>query len=318
MIDLVVTPGDPPWSWERFVREAPPYAVALDGFVASPPCFDERGPHVNFNHHEGVDRLATRSTCAQVLMAIRQGLFDAFRDQRGARAVIYVNDCDEDVCTSWYLLSHHSLCQQAMNPRLNRLVALEDALDATAGAYPIPKDAPALRQVAWIFEPYRQFRLSGQLDRRDAEGPRTFRAVIDDVTNRIAQYVVGGGGEISIDTRYERVGGGRGWAMIREIGAQAKTGLFGDGVRAHVSVRRRPDGRWSYAVGRMSPFVRFPLSAIYAACNAAEIATDPTTCATTDTWGGSDVVGGSPRVRGSQISPDELTRIIDDACSQGG
>lgn len=83
MIDLIVVPGEPPWSWERFLAEAPGFSVALDGFVAASPRFDDRGPHVNFNHHEGVDRLATRSTCAQVLMAIRQGLFDVFRDNQG-------------------------------------------------------------------------------------------------------------------------------------------------------------------------------------------------------------------------------------------
>ena len=321
MIDLVVFPGEPPWSWERFVTEAPRFSVALDGFVASAPRFDDRGPHVNFNHHEDVDRLATRSTCAQVLMAIRQGLFDVFRDDQGPRALAYVNDCDEDVCTSWYLLSHHYLCQQSMNPRLNRLVALEDVLDATAGAYPFPVDAPALRELAWIFEPYRQFRMSGQIDRRDDQSPRRFRSVIDDVTHRIEQHVIGGGGELPIDARYERIGGGQGWALVREIGAQARTGLFADGIRAYVAARPRDDGRWSYTVGRMSPFVRFRLEAIYDTCNAAEGAGENTSM-DGDTWGGSDTVGGSPRIRGSRISPDELSRLIDEVseepCPQEG
>jgi hypothetical protein len=311
MIDLVVSPGDPPWSWERFVAEAPRFSVALDGFVAGAPRFNDRGPHVNFNHHEDVDRLATRSTCAQVLMAARQRLFDVFRDDQGPRAIAYVNDCDEDVCTSWYLLSRHYLCQQSMNPRLNRLVALEDALDATAGAYPISADAPALRELAWIFEPYRQFRLSGQIDRRDAQSPRAFRSIIDDVTHRIEQHVIGRGEELAIDTRYERIGGGQGWTMVREIGAQARTGLFANGIPAFVAARARGDGRWSYTVGRMSPFVPFKLEAIYSLCNTVERAGGDVG---EDTWGGSDTVGGSPRVGGSRISPDELARLIDEVC----
>jgi hypothetical protein len=189
----------------------------------------------------------------------------------------------------------------------SRLVALEDALDATAGAYPLPVDSPALRELAWIFEPYRQFRMSGQLDRRDAQSPRRFRSIIDDVTHRIEQHVVGRGGELAIDARYERIGGGPGWTMVREIGAQARTVMFADGIRAYVSVRERADGRWSYTVGRMSPFVRFKLEAIYKLCNAMEASEG---VSGGDVWSGSDTVGGSPRIHGSRISPDELALAI--------
>ena len=303
MIKLVVSPKDPPWSWARFSEEAPRFAIALDGFVWGGPRFEASKPCVNFNHHEEVDRLATRSTCAQSLMAIRQGLFELFRTEEGPEATVFANDCDEDVCTSWYLLSHHYLCQQTMHPLLNRLVALEDALDATAGAYPFPVDMPALREMAWIFEPYRRFRLSGEIDKRES---RAFQTVIEDVTHRIEQHLVGQGKELPIDTRYDRIGGGHGWAMVREIGAQAKTGIFADGIRAYVSARERPDGRWTYVVGRMSPFIRFNLEAIFAECN--RIDGD----GSTDLWGGSNTIGGSPRVRGSGIDPDAMVKIVND------
>ena len=29
-------------------------------------------------------------------------------------------------------------------------------------------------------------------------------------------------------------------------------------------------------------------------------------------WGGSDIIGGSPRVKGSSISPDELKKIVEE------
>jgi hypothetical protein len=238
-------------------------------------------------------------------MALRQGFFDAFRNGEGAHGVVYVNDCDEDVCTAWYLLSHHFLCAQPMQPRLNRLVSLVDALDATAGAYPFPVDMPALRELAWIFEPYRQFRLSGEIDKRV---DRAFQSVIEDVTLRIGQHVMGSGKELPIDTRYDRIGGGSGWAMVREVGAQAKTGIFDSGIRAYVSVRDRPDGRFTYVVGRMSPFVRFDVDGIFRACNEVDGSV------TDDVWGGSNTIGGSPRVRGSGIRPEEMEKLVDDVC----
>ncbi|MCR4312256.1 MAG: hypothetical protein NUV56_03155 [Candidatus Uhrbacteria bacterium] len=64
--------------WEDFVRQKPPSSIALDGFVTDGPRFDRAGPWANFNHHEGVPRLETRATCAQVRMALQQGLHQRF------------------------------------------------------------------------------------------------------------------------------------------------------------------------------------------------------------------------------------------------
>ena len=45
-------------------------------------------------------------------MAIRQGLFRCFRDGSGPTARVYANDCDEDVCTAWFLLNNAHLAEQ--------------------------------------------------------------------------------------------------------------------------------------------------------------------------------------------------------------
>ena len=66
-------------TWQSFIVEAPKYSIALDGYVKGKPMYDPSGPFANFNHHEEVDRLATRSTCGQVYVAVRQGLMDAYR-----------------------------------------------------------------------------------------------------------------------------------------------------------------------------------------------------------------------------------------------
>lgn len=301
-VTLQMRPQDEPLSWERFCADVSPFGVALDGYVAAGPRFDPAGPRVNFNHHEEVDRLATRSTCAQVLLAIRQGFFTCFADDDGVRADVYCNDCDEDVCASWFLLRYGSFAEHAMNPRLNRLVAIEDMLDATAGAYPYPEDMTSLQELTWVFDPYRQHRLSGQLDRRD---PEAYCGVVAEVEQRIMRHLIGRGGALSLDTRYQRIGGGPGWSMIREVGAQARTGAFGDGIRAYVSVRQRPDGRWVYVVGRMSPFIPFDVPKVLRALDEAEA---HPTCH----WGGGNTVGGSPRTAGSRLPPEEVARIIND------
>lgn len=292
-------------TWNEFYSLSPKFSIALDGYVRGGPRFDPDGPRANFNHHEDVDRLATRSTCAQVLMAIRQGLFGTFRTQDGPWCNVWVNDCDEDVCTAWTLLNNHSLVEAAVNPLVNRLVALEDALDCTAGAYPFPKDLPALRELAWVFQPYRQFRLSGQLDRKDADA---FRGIIRDVEHRILLHVTGRGDELPLDTRYERIGGGQGWVAVREIGAQARTGMFSDGIRAYVSVRERADGATAYVIGKLSPFVRMDLPRLCRSLNES----DGIHYTDSDRWGGGDNVIGSPRNRGSRLTLAEVSEFVND------
>jgi hypothetical protein len=179
-------------------------------------------------------------------------------------------------------------------------VSLVDVLDTTAGTYPLPADLSALKELAWVFAPYHCFRRGGELDRAQPEG---HRGVVAEVSSRIERHLGGRGGSQPLDGRYERQGGGPGWSMIREDGAQARLAVAADGIRAYVCVRERSDGRWAYVVGRTSPFVPFDVPGILAVLNEAEGATK-------DRWGGSDLVGGSPRARGSRLPPSEVERVI--------
>lgn len=99
-IKLVMRPDQSPISWEEFCKKSEPFSIALDGYVNQGPRFQKDGPRANFNHHEEVDRLATRATCGQIIVAIRQGLFECFRNSNGPEVNAYANDCDEDVCLS--------------------------------------------------------------------------------------------------------------------------------------------------------------------------------------------------------------------------
>lgn len=299
-ITLHMRPEREPVGWEEFCATHSPYAIALDGYVAASSRFDPSGPRLNLDHHADVDRLTARATCAQTLLALRQGLLERFRDENGPRVDVYVNDCDEDVCTAWFLLTHANLAAGGRQPRLDQLVNLVDVLDTTAGACPLPPDLTVLKELAWVFAPYHHFRRSGALDRRE---PHAHHDVVAEVCNRMERHVDGGGSTCRLDGRYQRCGGGPGWVLLKELGAQARIAAAADGIRAYVAVRDRSDGRWAYTVGRKSPFVPFDVPAILRVLNEAE---EPGG----GRWGGSNIVGGSPRVRGSMLCPADVERII--------
>ena len=64
----------------RFRRTTPARSIAIDGYVNEGPWLNLDSLHANFNHHEGVDRLATRCTAAQLALAVRMGRLVAFFD----------------------------------------------------------------------------------------------------------------------------------------------------------------------------------------------------------------------------------------------
>lgn len=301
-IILHVEPQTEPMTWKQFIKKAGSNSVALDGYVADGPLFDEKRAIANFNHHEKVNRLATRATCSQILMAIRLGFFDYFRDSNGEIQMdVYVNDNDEDCCLSWFLLKNGFMTENVINPNLNRLVSIEDALDTTSGAYPYPKDLEVLKEVAWVFEPYRRFRMSGQLNNKNADD---FKSVIEYVERRIFDFILGKAQKIPLDVTYKVLGGGKNWKIVDEVGSYARTGMVSDKIMAFLSVKERQDGRWNYVIGKMSPFVNnFDIPLMFKRLNEAEDPGD-------GLWGGSDIIGGSPRVKGSKLNPSEVEKII--------
>jgi hypothetical protein len=301
MLELNVEPYVPGISWSEFTRNYPKFSIALDGYVKEGPVFSECGPYVNFNHHDGVSRLETRCTAAQVLVAIRQGLFCLFKHDNEPNAHIYVNDCDEDSTLAVWLLLNHEKSRRIFNPIINRLVSMEDMLDTTAGAYPYPTDTPTLQEMAWIFEPYRKFRMSEKYFLKTSED---YTSVIYEVCDRITRYTNGESHKIPLDTRYTILEQFPNWSMVKEIGLNARSGLFQDGILAFVSVRERPDGKYSYILARMSQYINFPVDKFCKRFNQIEKCTF-------DTWGGGNIVIGSPRVGGSSLKPHELSEIIE-------
>jgi hypothetical protein len=312
MIKLVIRPRES-MSWDQF-RETCGRSIALDGFVVGGPQWDETTLNVNFDHHSGVVREATMSTAMQVMFAIKGGLMERL----DGAATVYINDPDQDTAlATWLLKNYHLFDGTKSHPLINRLLALTDRLDITGGAYPMRLDDEILAMHSWVFEPYSELRISGALATANES---VMRNCIEAVHSRLNSMLMGQCGKrvlredvtVLHDSRH-------GYKVLDETGGnEARYVMFSKGMNAFVSIVARlpvPDStrlKYVYAIGRRSRYIDFPLPKIYEALNHMEgrhagIIGGPAP----DSWGGSDIVGGSPRASGSSLTWQDVTRAID-------
>ena len=308
-IRLIVQPRQV-YTWTEFKKETPPYSIALDGIVNDRTRRTTKGPYANFDHHCRVDRGATRSTSDQVSLEINMGLFKTFDKDGIPEANVYVNDPDEDTCLAYWLLQNHERVIGHAEPPINRLVYMEDRLDATAGAYPFG-DSSMRRTMAWMFEPYNSARFEGRLKGLDAKGMET---VIEAVSGRISKYAMGQGQQLALDGQYEIVGGGKGWSMVKETGPAARLAMYNDGIEAFVAIIAEKGNRYHYSVGRKSHWVPFPLRDIFESASHID-ADEGIEITEANDWGPQEesaTIGGSPRSSGSSLSPKILEGLINE------
>ena len=304
---LVMEPGRVV-QWQDFVKEAPQFSLAIDGYVPGRNNYHiigDKAPIASIDHHKGVDRIGTGATCKQVLDHLRLGLRGTY-DQNGIYVITpFANDCDEDVCTSDWLLGHPEMVESTnANPAINRLVGVESNLDVTGGLYPYDKDMAFLGTLKAIFRPYKYFRNNGGLEERD---PQQYLTVVSDVGRRITDYVIGNPIQPEqLDPEFEVLRVGDGWSLLHEVGEDARMGIGASDIKAFISVVETDQvGVYKYTLAKKSPFVRFPIEELYDYLNIHDPAVSDN-----NFWSGSDTIGGSPRSTGSMLAPDNLFDLV--------
>jgi len=295
-------------AWDNFQKEAPPFSIALDGYVSGEPRIDENTLHASFNHHENVNRLATRCTASQVVMAIKQGILTIFPPEQ---ITVWVNDCDQDVCMAiWALLNHERIEGLKSEPLLSRLLFNVDLMDTCAGAYPIEPSSRMIKEMGWIFEAYTDSRLTGRINNIDMT---EMKAIIETTCARITQYSLGMGQQKVPDTRYEVLASSEQFKIVKEIGNEARTAMRKDGIKGFISFKGSDELGYTYSIGNLTPFGGLPLGKLYSALNKIESISENSQ----DKWGGSDSCGGSPRNAKSKLPPHHLQKIIADFLKEG-
>jgi len=298
-------------TWQDFLEQYAAPAISLDGHCRAPTLFSPDKRHINLNHHgrREHDGIAVLATCAQALRLVRDAhLFLSPIYLRGGRPCckVWINDCDQDVCLATFILRNPSLVNR---PKLHQLVSIEERLDTTAGLLVLDNDeTEMLGEVAWIFDPYAQARISGDLVHAS---PEDMLRIIDEVHGRIRCSLFGRQQRIRPDRRFEDLVLPRpeAFAVVRELGVFARLKMAEEGILAYAVLKAEHDGTYHWSLGKASPFIPMDLGTVYDVCNRIEGIAE----GDSDRWGGSRNRGGSPRIRGSKLSPDELAAIIDEA-----
>ncbi|HET6613202.1 MAG TPA: hypothetical protein VFG83_14495 [Kofleriaceae bacterium] len=292
---------------DEFLATHPPYSISLDGYVKGQPFLvsTPQGPYRNFNHHEAVDRSCTCATCEQVRRAVILGLYELYCDEHGPHATIWVNDCDQDICLATWVLLHP---ERASEPLVRALTNIEDLLDMSAGAFPLPREKNLLGEVRWVFEPYTSNRKN-----LSSFTAADMREVIGHVHDRIERFLAGQSESLPLLGSFRELGGGPGWVLVEVDHQHARQKMVEAGVNAAIELFARSGAGYVYSVWRRSEYiVEFPVLDILRALNTAEGLgpEDPTG------WGGSETVGGSPRGVGSKLRPEEVERVANEVIAR--
>lgn len=292
----------------RFIKENPPYSVALDGYVKgkSEIIVTEKGPYANFDHHYYVDRLTTRCTARQVYDRIKLRSFKSFVENGELTANLHVNDCDQDVCSAvWFFYNQNKIKEDKWSPLITRFIGVIDLLDSFCGFYPFPRDSEILKELGWIFELYNNARFEEKLDKMSAEDKKE---LIMNTLTRISCYVDGRGEKIGINDGYERIGGNKNWIVLRELGPHARGRIFREGYDLFVSVRERENNRLSYSIIKVIPNDDISFKELSEKLNKADNFSE----SGLEKWYHSNMILASPRDIGSGIVPMSLEKILND------
>ncbi len=311
MLELCLRPRVTIPSFETFVETHRPYSIAIDGYVEDESRWqlktaDHEGPYLNLDHHAKVNRSSTRSTCAQAHYHMKLRILErlGFLKENFLQGTVFANHCDEDVCKTWWLLSHPEWFETRRTPPLLvDALHLEDALDTTCGAYPFDIYSNRLKRMFWIYQAYNEAKVAGILPRMDAAG---MRKIVNEVGRRIDEYVAGRAEMIEPDTRYECLDQGDGWIMIKEVGAQARSYLFREEGKQLIITALRINGNFEYRVIKQVPYVDLNSAGLARRLNQME----GSLITPTNKWGQSDLFVVSPRETGSSLPPDILKEEV--------
>lgn len=294
-------------------RKAPPGTIYLDGVAQTEPFLDHEKKVYNLDHHEGCVRTFTLATCEQALIMCVKGL-----DLRDREWKIFANEPDLDTLLAiWIILNHQRINnREAIQRRsLFALVRLEGVIDALGLELRELSGLPAdlLQKLMRIID---HLRLEELALKKAGEWTGTdFPGYAIGVLRKLDQFLIKRG-ELDDFTgieelaRIELINNRSAVVVASDLGIYELephlTKLYGNRL-GWVALRR---GENNYTLRQMDLFMPVNLEDVYQRLNFM----DPSVKGRmgVSRWGGSGDIGGSPRDRGTELSPGEIASACRD------
>jgi membrane protease YdiL (CAAX protease family) len=291
------------------VNKAAPGTIYLDGVAQCGPLLDHSKQVYNFDHHEGCVRLFTLSTCEQTLLMIKKGL-----DLRSREWKIYANDPDIDTILAVWLLLNHIRINEQESIRENilfPLVRLQGSIDSLGLEMKMMTGLPPilLNQCQRIIDHLRRKEI--QLKKDGLWEETDFLDYTADILYEIDQIVYESkklGKSLGVEELARVTLPGNRVAVvlqsdmgIYEIEPHLKK-IYGGNIGL-VILRR---ARTAYTLRQVDPFLKGNLEDVYEKLNFIDPAVKYRNM--NNKWGGSSDIGGSPRGRGTQLTPENIAK----------
>jgi hypothetical protein len=283
--------------------------IFLDGAAQGPPFLDSERDLYNLDHHEGCVRLFTVSTCEQAYILLRKGLNLREREWR-----VLANDPDLDTVLAIWLLANHKRVTSSDEGEILRklipLVRLQGLIDVYGMDLKelscLPhnlleetenrigklraREVQLKKEGAWEKVDFTEYtlRVLEEIDRM-IYSPWQFSDF--QIVDELARVKIGEK-SIAVVCRSE--------LGIYEVEEQLKS-LHDKRLGIIVLQRSEKD----YTLKQVDLFLPTNLQRIYSVLNLRDRFVTKT-----NRWGGSDIIGGSPRRTGTALQQEEIAAAI--------
>ena len=271
------------------IEEIPEGAVALDGAVQGPVMGSpENGDRWSFDHHAGVTRMITVSTCEQVFTVIELGF--QLEDR-----IIVVNDLDGDTLMSlWLIKANGSVPERGRS--LVRAVGVVDAHGPAGYSLLNSAEAELVNSFyAGVIYPVLG-RSPGAAQERREEWDQLIDAALERIDQLVADELVFTAPEPEAVENLFAFDRAR--LVLAECeGFGGFVNLYGKGSQVVALTCPAAGGTRRYTVGKISDLHPMNLKGLFEALNVLEVEKggEPG-------WGGGSSIGGSPRGKGGRSS----------------
>jgi membrane protease YdiL (CAAX protease family) len=292
------------------VRKSDPGTIFLDGVAQTGPLMDVEKQIYNLDHHQGCIRSFTLATCEQAMVLVRKGLGLQERDWK-----IFANEPDLDtVLAIWVLLNHLHVNDGGgeVRSRIMPLVRLQGIIDAQGlemqelCGFPEDYRESIYSQLLQLREKELELKKEGRWQEIDyleytAEALRTVDALVYPARHFEAA--------LKVEELARRKIEGRSLAIACRCGA----GIYEveqylkriHGKRLGIIILQKDD--YTYTLRQVDSFLSKSLINVYERLNMIDAAVR--SARSENCWSGSADIGGSPRITGTRLSPEQIVAV---------